>query len=214
MPIEIKLADVLFFAVRKNLMLFKDLENKHAHYSIFIRGSLIDFHETLEDKHVHIPFAEIEFDWRFLIERIAQEVRKNWRSIFQMVKTDDPSWADLEVEFIPLQLLIELVSPLMQGRRWNVDENFLETLERSVVCSRLGKSSDYGVIIGTGEGYFVMSNGIECFLFDADMLSKIFERSIESSIRKIRLHHFTLHSTFWYTKMKLQILINSARSVL
>jgi hypothetical protein len=33
-PLEIKVADVLFSAVRKNLMLFKDLGNEHIHYSI------------------------------------------------------------------------------------------------------------------------------------------------------------------------------------
>ncbi|MCJ7759920.1 hypothetical protein MUP59_02100 [Candidatus Bathyarchaeota archaeon] len=209
-PLEIKLADVLFFAVRKNLMFFKDLGNEHIHYSIFIRGSLIDFHKTFEDEHRHIPLAEIEFDWQFLMGRIFQEMRDNWRAIFQIVKTDDPQWADLEVEAIPVQVLMELLAPLVKGVRWNVDEKFLEKLESSVCCSRLGELSDGGLIIGTGSGFLFMSNGTECVLLDTDKISKIFEKSLESSVRKIRLNHFTPSSLIWYFRMRLLVSINSA----
>jgi len=48
-PIEIKLADVLFLALRKHLMVFKDLTaSRYAHYTMVMNGSLIEFHKTLE----------------------------------------------------------------------------------------------------------------------------------------------------------------------
>lgn len=109
-PVEIKLADVLFFAMRKNLILFKDLGKQHAHYSFFIYGSTIDCHETLEVDHKHIPLLKIEFDWKVLLQRVMKEVGANWRSIFQIVKISDPEWKNLEVEFIPIQVLMELLS--------------------------------------------------------------------------------------------------------
>ena len=50
-PIEIKLADVLFLAVRKHLWLFKDLTaSRYVHYTMVMNGSLIDFHKTIEDQ--------------------------------------------------------------------------------------------------------------------------------------------------------------------
>jgi len=68
-PIELKLADVVFIAMRKNLMLFKDLGKRYAHYSIFINGSIIDCHETLEIENKHVPLLKVEFDWQFLLKR-------------------------------------------------------------------------------------------------------------------------------------------------
>jgi hypothetical protein len=105
--VEVKLADVLFFAMKKNLMLFKDLGNEQVHYSVFIRGSLIDFHKTLEDQHRHIQLAEIEFDWQFLMGRIVQGVWTNWRSIFQAVKTDDPARA---LSHVPIKITADVAS--------------------------------------------------------------------------------------------------------
>jgi len=210
MPMEIKLADVLFFAMRKNLMLFKDLANPHVHYSMFFRGSLIDFHKTLEGQDKHIPLAEIEFDWKLLMERIFQEMRHNWQSIIQNVKTDDPQWADLEVDFIPVQVLGQLFPALVKGVKWNVDVNFLEKLERAISCSRLGELVGGGLIIGTGSGYFVMSDGFDCFLFDMDKISKIVVRSFELSLTKIRLWKLTSGSILEYLKLRLLVLNNSA----
>jgi hypothetical protein len=207
--IEIKLADVLFFSMRKNLVLFKELGTANVHYSIFIRGSLIDFHETLEKQHKHTTLAEIEFDWQFLMGRIVQEMRHNWRSIFQAVKTVDPKWADLEVEYIPAQTLMEFLSPLMKGRRWNIDKNFLQELEDSIRCSRLGELTDFGVFVGTGSGYFVLSNGRDCVLFDVDRMSKIIERCFKLSITKVRLWNLTPKSFLGYLKMRLLVLNNS-----
>lgn len=166
-PIEIKLADVLFFAMRKHLMVFKDLTgSKYVHYTMAMNGSLIDFHKTLEVEGRHIPLAKIEFDWQFLLNRVIGKIKADWRSIFQIVKTDDPQWEDLEIEFIPVQFLMELLSPMMKGARWNVDIKSLEKLERSLRYSRLGDLADCGMIIGTGSGYLVLTNGTDCFLFD------------------------------------------------
>lgn len=137
-------------------------------------------------------------------------MRDNWRAIFQIVKTDDPQWADLEVEAIPVQVLMELLPPLVKGVRWNVDDKLLEKLESSVCCSRLGELSGGGLIIGTGSGFLFMSNGTECVLFDTDKISKIFEKSLESSVRKIHLSHFTPSSLIWYFRMRVVVSINSA----
>jgi hypothetical protein len=207
---EIKLADVLFLSMRKNLMLFKDLTHKNVHYSLFIRGSLIDFHETFEDMHKHIALIEIEFDWQFLMGRVFQEMRSNWRSLFQIVKTDDPKWADLEVDFIPAKVVMELFSPLVKGIRWNVDMRFLERLDTAIGRSRVGELVDRGLIIGTGSGYLVMSDGINCVLFDMERMSKIVERSFESSIARVRLRSFTPRLIWGYFKMRLLVLNNSA----
>jgi hypothetical protein len=208
-PLEIKLADVLFFAMRKNLMLFKDLGRKYVHYSIFIRGSLIDFHQTFEDQHRHIALAEIEFDWQFLLNRVIENIKADWRSIFQIVKIGDPEWEDLEIEFLPVQVLMELLSPMMKGARWNVDVKSLEKLESSLSYSRLRDLADCGMIIGSGSGYLVLANGTDCFLFDTDKMSKIIEKSFELSIRKIYLKHYTLGSTLWYVKIRLLNLVHS-----
>jgi len=209
-PKEVRLADVLFMAIRKHLVVFKDLTaSRHVHYTMVMTGSLIGFHQTLENKHKHISIAEIEFDWQFLVGRIAQEVRKNWRSIFQTAKTDDPEWADLEIEFIPAQVLWELLSPLIKGVRWNVDMKFLEKLEASICRSKLGELANNELIIGTGSGYLVMGNGIECVLFDMERISKIVERSFWLSMTRVRLRRFTPRSIWGYFKMRLRVLNNS-----
>jgi hypothetical protein len=209
-PMEVKLADVLFIAVRKHLMVFKDLSaSRHIHYTMVMTGSLISFHQTLEKKHRHIPIAEIEFNWQLLVGRIAQEVRKNWSSIFQTAKADAPQWADLEIEFIPAQALWELLSPLRKGVRWNVDMSFLERLDTAIGCSRLGELADSGEIIGTGSGFLVMSNGIDCVLLDMDKMSNIVERSFKSSITRVRLRSFTPRLVLGYLKLRLLVLNNS-----
>lgn len=141
--------------------------------------------------------------------RIIQEVWANWKSIFQSIRTDDPDWADLEVDFIPIQVLMELLSPLMKGTRWNVDAHFLQRLEASVSHVRLEEMGNRGFAIGTGLGYLVLSNGTECFLFDTVKMSKIVERNFESSIKKIHLKHYTLRLVLWYIKMQILILIHS-----
>jgi len=209
-PMEIKLADVLFLSMRKNLMLFKDLTRKNVHYSLFIRGSLIDFHETFEDTHKHLALIEIEFDWQFLMGRVFQEMRRNWRSIFQIAKTDDPKWADLEVDFIPAKMVMELFSPLVKGKRWNIDMRFLERLDTAIGRSRLGELADSGLIIGTGSGYVVMSDGVDCVLLGMEKMSNIVERSFKSSIIRVRLRSFTPRLILGYLELRLLVLNNSA----
>lgn len=141
---------------------------------------------------------------------MSEEIRADWRSIFQIVKIDDPAWEDLEVEFIPIQVLMELLSPIIKGIRWNVDLEFLNKLYQSIGYARLRELAKYGMIIGTGSGYLVLTNGIECFLFDMDKMSKIIDKSFELSIRRIYLRHYTPGSILWYIKIKLLILIRSA----
>jgi len=99
--------------------------------------------------------------------------------------------------------LMELLSPIVKGVRWNIDAEFLHRLEKSVNCARLGELADRGLIIGTGSGYLVIGNGARCFLFDTDKMSKIIDKSFELSIRKIYLKHYTLGSMLWYVKIQL-----------
>ena len=170
---------------------------------------MIDVHKTLEDQHKHISLAEIEFDWQFLMGRLYQEMKRNWRYIFQIIKTDDPQWADLEIDFIRVKGLGELFMPFVKGVRWNIDVKFLEKLDKMMASSRLGELNDSEVIIGTGSGYLVMSNGIECVLFDMDKMSNIVERSFELSITRVSLRNFAPRSILGYMKLRLLVLNNS-----
>jgi hypothetical protein len=194
--------------MRKNLMLFKDLGKKNVHYSVFLNGSMIDCHETLEtemdSKKKHSQLFEMQFDWQFLMERMAQEIKANWNSLFQIAKINDPEWQDLEIEFIPLQMLTELLSPIVKGYRWNIDMDFLKKLEQSSRYAKLGELADYGSVMGmSSEGYSVLSDGTDCLLFDTSKLSKIIEKNFELSIRKIHLRRYTLDSIFWCIKIRL-----------
>lgn len=85
----------------------------------------------------HIPLLKLEFDWQFLLKKVSEEVIVNWRSIFQIIKVDDPEWEDFEVEFIPMQVLMELLPPLVKGVRWSVDLEFLNRLEQSLSYAKL-----------------------------------------------------------------------------
>jgi len=214
-PLEVKLADVLFIAVRKHLTVFKDLTaSKYVHYTMVMNGSLIDFHKTLEDQGRHIPLLKIEFDWQFVMERVIREIWASWQSIFQIVKTNDPRWEDLEIEFIPIQVLEKLLQPIMKGARWNVDLELLEKLENSFEYARLGQMVNYGSFIGNASQgkaeYFVLSNGTDCVLFDTSKISKIIEKSFKRSIRKIHLNYYTLGSLLFYVKIRLLIFVNLA----
>lgn len=214
-PLEVKLADVLFFALRKHLMIFKDLTaSKYVHYTVVMNGSLIDFHKTLEDQGRHIPLLKIEFDWQFLMERVIQEIWASWQSIFQIIKTNDPRWEDLDIEFIPIQVLPKLLQPTMKGARWNVDLEFLEKLENSTEYARLGEMTNYGSFIGNASlrkaEFFVLGDGTDCVLFDTSKFSKIIGKSFERSIRKIHLNYYTLGLLLFYAKIRLLNFVNSA----
>jgi hypothetical protein len=208
-PIEMNLADVVFIAMRKNLMLFKDLSTKHVHYSFFINGCFIDCHQTLETEKKHIPLLKLEFDWQFLLRKISEEIIANWRSIFQTIKVDDPEWKDLEVEFIPMQTLMELLPPLIKGARWNVNLEFLNRLEQSLGSAKLKELAKHGASIGIGSGYLVLCHGSECFIFDIQTMTEIFEKSFELSIRKIYLKHYTPRLILWLVKIRLLNLVHS-----
>lgn len=203
-PVEIKLADVLFFTMRKNLMLFKDLEKKNIHYSIFTYGSTIDVHQT-SGKQVkkHVPFAKIEFDWQFLLSRMSEELRADWSSICQIVKCKDPRWEDLEIKFLPIQLLGEFLSFWKKGIRWNINAESLQKLDSALSCSRLRDLADYGKVIGEGSGYLALSDGKDCLLFDYYKLNKILEKNLALSVRKIFLKYYTLGLIFWCVKIRL-----------
>lgn len=212
---EVKLADVLFFALREHLMVFKDLTaSRYVHYTMVMKGSIIDFHKTLEDQGRHIPLLRIEFDWQFLLKNVIQEARSNWKSIFQMVKTNDPRWEDLEIEFIPIQVLTELLLPVTtKGIRWNVDMKFLEKLENSLYYERLGALVAGELIIEAGfkgrGDYLVLSNGTDCFLFDKGRMSKIIEKNFELFIKDVHLSHFTLSLILFCLKIRLVNFVHS-----
>lgn len=60
-----------------------------------------------------------------------------------------------------------------------------------------------GLNIGTGSGFVVISNGAECLLIGTDKMDRLFERSFEASIRKIRLGHFTPRPMFVCLRIRL-----------
>ena len=207
-PLEIKLADVMFLAIRKHLMVFKDLTtSRYIHYTFVITESMIDVHKTLEDQDRHIPLLEIQFDWQFLMERVIQEISANWKSLFRIIKVTDSKWKELDIEYIPTPMLMQLLSPLMKGGRWNCDIEFLEKLEQSITYAKLEDLANSGFVIGTAshgrDEYLVISNGTGCFLLNLGKISHIIEKNFELSIRKIQLKHYTLSSIFWYIKIKL-----------
>jgi len=205
---KMKIADALLIVMQKNMMLFKDLSKNNVHFSVFIIGSMIDCHVTLEPKgsvkKKHVQLFKLQFDWRFLIERMIQDVLANWNSIFQRVKINDPEWQNLEVEFIPIQLLIELLSPIQRRHRWNVDVDFLDKFEKSIQHVKLKELANYGLIIGTSpEGYLILSNGADCWLLDQNSLSKKMEKNLELSIRNIHLKYYTLRLVILCIKIRL-----------
>jgi len=208
-PYEIRLSDVMFLSVRNNLMLFKDLGKKQVHYSMFVYGSTIDIHKTLEAQDKHTQLIMIEIDWQFLMKRVNQEVRAKWKSIFQEVRITDPEWSDLEIDFIPLKQLMEFFPAVTKRIKLNLDAEFLGRIEQTVKHSRLEEMDDYDFTVGTGSGYFVFTYGTQCFLFDYIKMSEIIEKSFDLSIRKISLGQYTLSLLLWYVKIRLLIFAHS-----
>jgi hypothetical protein len=152
------------------------------------------------------------------MERMIQELRAKWRSMFCFVKINSPIWEDLEIEFIPIQVLMQLLSPIVKGVRWNVDLEFLKKLEGELEYARLGELAEGELIIGTGSKgkaeYLVLSNGNDCFLFDISEMSKLIEKNFELSIRNIHLSHFTPSSITFYLKIHLTNLVHSPMTYL
>jgi hypothetical protein len=144
-------------------------------------------------KKKHIQLFKLQFDWRFFMEKMLQDILINWKSIFQKVKIYDPKWKDLQVEFIPIQMLIELLSLIQKGQRWNVDADFLNRFEKSIQQVTLKELVNCGLTIGTSsEGYLILSNGEDCWLLDQKSFSKNMEKNIQLSIRKLHLKYYTL----------------------
>jgi hypothetical protein len=192
-PIEIKIADAFFVRInmREKHLQFTDLSEKHAHYSFWSYGSTIDFHKTLEPHNnlpkKQIPLFKKELDLQLLTERIAQEIAASQSSLFRITKINNPEWQDLEIDFIPLQMLMELLQPIVKRNRWNIDADFLEKLEQSSRYAKIGELAEYGSIMGTAsEGHFVLSSGTHCMLSDQTKLSKIMEKHLELSIRNLK----------------------------
>ena len=185
-------------------MLLKNLERKNVHYSIFSYGSTIDVHQTLEGQvKKHIELAKIELDWQFLLNRVSQEIGANWRSICRTTKCKDPEWEDLEIRFLSIQALDELLSLWKKGSRWDVNAESLQKLDTCLSSARLGDLADYGKVIGESSGYLVLSDGTDCLLFDYYKMIQILEKNLALSVRKISLKYYTLSSIFWCFKIQL-----------
>jgi hypothetical protein len=135
---------------------------------------------------------------------MVQDVWANLNSVFQKVKISDPELQDLQLEFIPIQELIELVSPIHKGHKWNVDVDFLGRFEKSIRHSKLKELHNCGFVIGTSpEGYLILSNGDYCWLFDQNSLSKSMEKNLKLSIRKLHLKYYTLGTLALLIKIRL-----------
>jgi hypothetical protein len=207
-PLEMKIADYLFVAFRNNMFLFKILSNPRVHYSVFIIGSTFDFHITMENeadsKKKHVQLLRLQFDWVFFIQKFVQDILANWNSIFQKVKIYDPKWKDLQVEFIPFQVLIEFLSPIQKGNRWNVDANFLNRFETSIQQLTLKELADFGLIIGASpEGYLILSYGEDCWILDQNSLYKNINKNLELSIRKLHVKYYTLGTLALLVRIRL-----------
>jgi len=199
------LADALFFGMRNNVILFKDLGKKQVHYSVFYYGSTIDLHQTLEGHtKKHFQLAKIEFDWRYFWDRMRSWMAANWTSIFKIGKCQDPRWKDLEIEFLPAEAVVKLLSQtIKKGSKWNLNEESLRKLENLISKSRLGDLPDRAIVVGIGAGYLIFSNGTDCMLFDFDKLNAIIEKNAALSVRKISFGYFTIGAILWCFKIRL-----------
>lgn len=205
-PMEVKIADAIFLKVRNNMVLFKDLSKPKIHYSAFIIGSKFDLHITQENqvdsKKKHVQLLELQIDWKYLFERMAQDLRANLSSIIHEAKTDDPDWQDMEIEYMSPEMLRELLQIGLRRNRWNVNEEFFCKLEESLQYAKLEELSDKGITVGwSSEGFFVISNGADCWVFDIDRLVRIANRNLELSIRRFHMRYYTLGIFTWRIKI-------------
>jgi hypothetical protein len=207
-PFEIKVADAIFLKMRNNMVLFKDLSKPNVHYSAFMYGSTFDLHITQENqvdaKKKHVQLLEPQIDWKFLLERMAQDLKANLSGILQKAKTNDPYWQDMEIEYISPEMLKELLKVGLDRNRWNVDEGFFGKLEKSLQYAKLNELADRSIILGwSSEGFLVLSNGIDCWLLDFEKLFKIINKNFELSIRKFRLKYYTSGTIAWQIRIGL-----------
>ena len=214
-PMEVKIADAIFLKMRNNMILFKDLNNPKVHYSAFVIGSKFDFHITQENqvdsKKKYVQLLEFEIDWKYLTERMVQDLKVNLSGILHRVKINDPKWQDMEIEYMSPNMFKEMLQLGFNRHRWNVDEQFFERLESSLQYSKLEELTDKFITVGwSPEGYFVISNGTDCWILDMDKLMKIAIRNFELSIRKFHMNYYTLGLVKWRIKI---CLMNVNRAV-
>ena len=207
-PLEVKIADAIFLKMRNNMFLFKDLSNPKMHYSAFIIGSKFIFHITKENqvntKKKHIDLLELEIDWNYLSQKMIQDLKTNLSGIIQKVKTDDPNWHDMEIEYISPEMLKEMYQIGFSRKRWNVDEDFFCRLEKSLQYAKLEELSGKSVMLGwSSEGYIVLSDRIDCWIIDIDKLLRIINKNLELSIRKFHLKYYTFGMLKWWIKIKI-----------
>lgn len=177
--------------VSNNEAIFKDIRNGKIHYSTYFNESSLGFHKTIESQPpIHVPIAKVEVDWKSLIESILLGIKADWKTIFQTVNVQEPKWANLQVDYLPVQVLKELLPPTRKGYLLLNDEHF-EKLLSSLEALKLRNLADRSFGIGTGSGYLVLNYGAKGFLFDTDKFSEIFSQCISSSVGKIRLNHLT-----------------------
>ena len=207
-PLEVKIADAIFLKMRNNMFLFKDLSNPKIHYSAFIIGSKFIFHMTYENqvdsKNEHVDLLEFEIDWKYLSEKMIQDLKTNLSSIIQKVKTDNPDWQDMEIEYMSPEMLKELLQIGFSRKRWNIDEEFFSRLEESLQYAKFDELSSKNILVGwSSEGYLILSDKIDCWIIDIDKLVRIANKNLELSIRKFHLKYYTFGMLKWWIKIKI-----------
>jgi hypothetical protein len=72
-------------------------------------------------------------------------MRANLSDIFQNVKTEDPIWQDMEIEYMSPEMLEELLQMGFRGHRWNINEQIFDKLEESLQYAKLKDSARYKI---------------------------------------------------------------------
>lgn len=205
-PLEMKIADAVFFKIRNNMLLIKDLNHPKVHYSAFLFGSTLDIHITSENcsdsRKKHTQVAKLEIDWDFFIQQVIEYVRNNRNNIIKTVKMDDPEWQDLEIKYLPYETLETLQLALCR-KRWNVNEKIIETFE-TLKEAKLKELAGEGLTLSfSSEGLIILSNGTDCMIFDFDELPSIGDKIFASSIRQIDVKHYTVGTLILLIKIRL-----------
>ena len=96
------------------------------------------------------------------------------------------------------------------------DENLLSKLEESINSVKFSELENKGVTLGwSSKGYFALSNGTDCFVFDFDKLIKIIDKNLDLSIRKFNMKYYNLTAMAFWIKIKLlnlnRVTINYSR---
>ena len=189
-PVELMIADVFYVRLnrRTNHVLFKDLSDKNVHYSVFNYGNTIDMHKTLETEtnplNKHIALFKKELDWQLLAERMAQDIYANPNPLARITRTNSSECKDLDFKFIPITELKELFSHVVRGNRWTFDVDFFDNFESAFRYAKLRELSESSPVMGWSvEGFFTLSYGKNCILFNTNKLSESIEKNIQLSLR-------------------------------